>query len=519
MASNLEASLESIKSLFNFDIVRRLFFLSGIAASVLVGIYLYHWIQKPIYRPLPYYIDNHNLQAIIQELDKNQINYQMNEASHYISVPISDMVRAKVALARAGIKNDNEFNFTYLNDQNKIGGSQFLENARYIRALEADLARTISDIQGINAAKVHLAIPQHNIFADEKNKPSASVIVNMTPGFESNKEKIRAIIQLIAASVPELDPTRVVITNQYGHDLSSAMRSNSFLNRENLEYQNNLQTVYEKKISSIITPIIGSNKASISVNINLDFTQHEEAKEEYNPDQAPLRSEQTISDNNNSSATGGVPGALSNTQPTNQPGAAGNNNQTGQNHSESIKNYEITKSMHYVKNNSPKIIAVSVAVVVDHEMVFDKKTNKSIAKPISKEKLDQLIQLVKSTIGFNPKRGDQVTVINSGFIAEQIDIPPEKALWEEPWFWEWSKHIGGMLIGFIFIVVMYRKFSADFKPKQTQQAYNATQNINFDGTISPEMMALKDEQIKIIKELVAKEPNKVAGIIKKWIAK
>ncbi len=518
MGSHLESTAETIKSIFSFDIVRRIFFLGGIAASVAVGFGLYQWIQEPIYRPLPYYIDTHNLQQTIQELEKNNINYRLNEANHSISVASSDMEQAKRALARAGIKKDNEFNFSYLNEQNKMGGSQFLENARYVRALESDLARTISDIQGVNAAKVHLAIPQHNIFADEKSKPSASVIVNLTPGYESNKEKIRAIIQLIAASVPELDPTRVMITNQYGHDLSAAMKSDSFLNREHLDYQNNLQNYYEKKIHHLITPIIGSDNTSISVNINLDFTQQEEAKEEYDPEGKILRSEQSITENNNASTAGAVPGALANTPPTN---GAGNqpNASSGQSRSESIKNYEITKSMRYVKNGSPKVKGFSVAVVVDDEHVFDKDANKTVTKPLSKEKLAKLTELVKSTIGFDKERGDQVTVINSVFQAENIDIPKQRPLWEEPWFWEWVKRVSGMLAGFIFIFMMYRKFAADFNPKQKQTAIPQSIFSGDNTTISPEMMALKDEQINIIRELVAKEPNKVAGIIKKWIAK
>lgn len=520
MERSLDSAAETIKSIFSFNVVRRIFFLASIAASVAVGFGLYEWIQKPIYRPLPYFIDGNNLQSIIQVLDKNHIDYQLNESSHSISVPVTKIQNAKLSLARAGISNDKGFSFSYLNTESKIGGSQFLENARYTRALESDLAKTISDIQGVHAAKVHLAIPQNNIFADENRKPSASVIVHFTPGYENDKEKIRAIIQLIAASVPELDPSKVMITDQYGHDLSAALYSEAFLSHEHFDYQNNLQHYYENKIRSLITPIIGANKASISVNVNLDFTQQEEAREEFDPAQTTVRSEQTINESNGGTGALGVPGALSNLPPTNDNQANQNPQQTpsGQHRTESVKNYEISKSMHYIKRISPKIKDISVAVVVDNEQQFDKEANENIVTPLSKEKLQKLTDLVKSAIGFNQKRGDLVTIVNSSFIPEKIIRPDKKALWQEPWFWEWGKRAVGILLGFVFLFLMYRKFSKDLGIKRPSYPPAILSSGN-DSHITPEMMALKEEQLKIIKELVAKEPTKVAGVIKKWIAK
>lgn len=519
MERSLDSAVETLKSIFNFNIVRRIFFLTSIAASAAVGFGLYHWIQEPIYRPLPYVVDNNNLQSIIQVLDKNRINYQLNESSHSISVPVAEIQRAKLSLARAGVSNDKGFSFSYLNSENKIGGSQFLENARYIRALESDLAKTISDIQGITAAKVHLAIPQNNIFADENRKPSASVIVHFGPGYESDKEKIRAIIQLIAASVPELDSSKVMITDQYGHDLSGALHSGTFLSREHFDYQNTMQNYYENKIRSLITPIIGANKASISVNINLDFTRQEEAREEFDPAQVMLRSEQSINETNGAAGAAGVPGALSNLPPANDQGAPNPQQAlSGQNRSESVKNYEISKSMRYIKQISPKVKDISVAVVVDNEQQFDEQTNKSIAKPLSEEKLQKLNALVKSAIGFNQERGDSVTVVNSNFIPEPMVQPDKNALWQEPWFWEWGKRAVGILIGFIFLLLVYRKFSKDLGFKQ-KLAHPAILAQGADGNITPEMMALKEEQLKIIKELVVKDPTKVAGVIKKWITR
>ncbi|KGP63724.1 hypothetical protein EP47_05010 [Legionella norrlandica] len=518
MDQSITKVLEVLRDLFQFDVTKRIFFLVGVTLSVVLGISLYHWVQSPIYAPLPYYVDGDNLSAIMQELDKGGILYKVNEYNHTVSVPVNDLEKAKLNLSIAGVSKDNVFSLAYLNDSNQFGSSQFLENARYVHALEADLARTISKIQGVNAAKVHLAIPQRNIFSDENTKPSASVMVNFTPGYEHDKEIIKSIIQLIAASVPGLEPRSVVITNQYGHYLSSILNQDSYLNQEELDYQNSLQMYYERRIKSLISPMVGINKASISVNIDLDFTQQEEAKEAFDPNQTTVRSEQTLSENTSSANASGVPGALSNQAPTNKEQNNQNSPQTGQSRSQSIKNYEVSKSMQYKKSSTPKIKTISVAVIVDEDMVLDKKTNKMVPKPLSQDKLDKLTELVKSTIGFNSKRGDQVTVVNSVFKSEKIETPTQIPFWEKPLFLEWSKQILGVILGFLFLLLIYKKFIASFKPKEAKMVPSLALGITGEHQITPEMMHLKEEQIKLLKDLVLKDPNKVANIIKKWIA-
>lgn len=518
MENSLDNIIDALKTIFNFDVVRRIFFLVGIAASVAVGVNLYQWIQEPIYRPLPYAITDQNLTSIIDALDKAGISYKVNEATGSVSVPANDLGIAKIKLSSAGIQKDEGFNYSYLNDSNKLGTSQFVESARYLRALEADLARTIRAIQGISSAKVHIAIPQSNIFADENSKTTASIIINITPGHEGDKEKIRAIIQLVAASVPELDPTNVAITDQYGHFLSSIISPDSILNQEQLTYQNNMQHYYENRIKMLITPIIGENKASINVNANIDFTQQEETKEEYDPDKKSIRSEQSVTENTSMGPASGVPGALSNQPPDADP-AGGGSGSNGQNRSESTKNYEVTKAMRYVRTSSPVIKNISVAIVLDDETVFNDKTQKSTHRPLAKEKIDQITALVQSTIGYNKARGDQVTVINSGFIPNTIEETPPIPLWQQPWFWEWIKRIGGIVAGFIFLFVIYKKISPELRPNQNKQDALSTAGGPDIHPVTPEMIKLKNEQISILKELASQDPSKVANIIKKWVTK
>lgn len=518
MENKFENIAVQLKSIFDFDVVRRLFFLAGIAISVAIGFGIHQWTQEPIYRPLDFRITDKNITSIIDTLEDADIKYKLNESRGVISVPATDINLARMKLSSAGIQKDESFNFSFLNDKSKLGSSQFLENARYLRALEEDLSKTIGSIQGVSSAIVHIAKPQSNIFADENSKTTASVIVNMSPGYIGDKEKIRAIIQLVAASVPELDPANVAITDQYGHYLSSTVNSDYIHNQEQLSYQTNLEHNYEKRIQSLIFPIIGENKASINVNVDVDFTQQEEAREAYDPNQKTIRSEQTVKeDNNSSSSGGGVPGSLSNSPPTNgkQPAPT----QGGQSRSEEVKNYEVGKSTSYIKSESPKIKKISVAIVLDNDMTYDEKTKKMISTPISKDKLDKITELVKSSVGFNDSRGDKVTVVNSGFVQQNAEPAKSPGIWEEPWFWDLFKKLFGIILGFVFLFIIYRKISPELVRKKPANELDNKQSGDKQNMISAEMLRLKNQQIEVLKDLVSNDPNKVVGVIKKWIAK
>jgi flagellar M-ring protein FliF len=511
--------LSDLKSLIQSPMVKQLVFMFGIAASVALGIMLYLSIQEPTYRPLDYQVNAQNMSAIADILEKAGIKYKINEQDGVILIPAKDMQLAHLKLSAGGVAKDDGFNFSFLNDQNTIGNSQFLENARYLRALENDLSKTISGIEGVSAAKVHIAVPQNNVFADENGRPTASVLLAISPGLLSDKEKIRAIIQIVSGSVPGLDPKDVAITDQYGHYLSSAMDQNSIYNAEQLNYQNNIQSYYEKRIDSMIVPMLGSNKASVRVYANLDFTQQEEAKEQYDPDKKVIRSEQSTNESSGAGGASGAPGSLSNTPPTSDAdkSAASTGGQTSRN--ESTKNYEVAKSVSYKKSNFAKVVSLSAAIVLDNENVLDPKTNKMISKPLDTDKINKIIELVKATIGFDEARGDKVTVINSSFNTEKQEVVAPLQPWNQPWFWDSIKKIAGMLIGFVFLYILYRRMSNYLKNSSKPASGTVIAYDRDETAISSEMYQLKNEQITRLQELAYREPARVASVIKNWVGK
>ncbi len=522
----------TFKTLLHIPVVKQLIFLAGIAGGVALGMMLYMQVKEPDYKPLDYRITQQNMGIVADTLDKSGITYKINDRDGIVYVDASDVQLAKIKLASAGVARDDSFNFSYLNDQTAIGGSQFLENARYLRALESDLARTINAIEGVTGTKVHIAMPQNNIFADESKRPTASVVVNLGAGLSSDKEKIRAIVQIVASSVPGLDPKDVAITDQFGHFLSGALEQDSIQNAEQLNYQNNLQAYYEKRIESIIAPLLSDNKVNVRVHASMDFTQQEEAKEEYDPDQHVVRSEQTVSEQISSGGASGAPGALSNTPPLTDSekssggggggaGASGSGQSSGSStdgKSENIKNYEIGKSVKYKKTTTPKITALSVAVVVDNDMVLNPETNKYEAQPLSQDKINKITELVKATIGFDEKRGDKVTVVNSKFNLPKEEKVADLPFWQQSWLWEAVKKVTGLGAGFIFLIILYRRL-VNYMKTPPATAVSAPFLGHEDRNITPEMHELKQEQVKRLKEMAGREPDRVALILKNWVGK
>lgn len=514
---------ENVKNILQTNTARQLIFMFGVTLSVALGIVLFISIQEPTYRPLDYQINQRNMATIVDTLEKAGINYKISERDGILYVAANDLQLAKLKLSAAGIPKDDSINYSFLNEPGNLGNSHFIENARYLRALENDLAKTISSIEGVSGARVHIAMPQNNIFADESSKTTASVILSISPGFSGDKEKIRSIVQLIAASVPGLDPKNVAITDQYGHYLSGGLDQNSVFNAEQLSYQNNMQNYYEKRIESMIAPILGDNKVTVRVNADIDFTQQENAQEEYDPNKTVVLSENSTSEEDDSSGASGAPGSLSNTPPDeSSSGSSSGGGQSGGStkRSQSTKNYDVSKTVTYKKSNFAKIKGLSVAVVVGNEMVMDAKTKKYVSKPLEQEKINKITDLVKATIGYDQARGDKVTVVNSTFTPVAQDFTVSAGhIWDNPWFWDVIKKIVGISLGFVFLFFVFKRITGtSFVQQAKRKGRTQSESADIQETQN-EIHSSKQEKMNQLKQLAATEPNRVANIIKTWVGK
>jgi flagellar M-ring protein FliF len=521
MAAKKNESLfaQAAKGLNNLPIVRQLILMAGLAASIAMAVSLVLWLQDPNYRPLFHNLDTADMAIVADSLQQAGIKYKVSDRDGAILVPAGDLHKARIQLTSAGLPKSSGLSFAILEKNNSIGTSRFVENARYLHALEGELARTIAAIQGVSSARVHLAMPKNSVFVANNKKPTASVFLEMSSGYVLDEGQVNAIAQLVASSILDLHISDVAITDQHGKLLTEDINSDLLLSREQLSYQQKMQEYFETRIETMIRPLLGINKAQVRVFANLDFTHEEKTKEAYDNAKNPLRSEQSVNEESSGGGAGGVPGAASNSPPAAGASTGGGNSSRN----ESIKNYEVGKEISYTKSPTGKLQSLSVAVVVDDESIVDPESGEVTQQPVPQEKLDKLTELVKAAVGFDEERGDKVSVVNSRFAPPPaIEAMPSLPLWEQAWFWDVLKKSLGVLVALIIFFGVVKPILRGLATKANQSdkpkaAAAETDELGGVIELTPEMQRLKEEQINSLKQIAVSDPMRVAGVLKNWV--
>ena len=522
-------------------IVRQLGVMIGIAASVALGIAVVLWSQTPSYSVLYANMAPKDATEVIAALDQNGIPYKINDSTGAVMVASGKLQEARMKLAGQGLPHSNSMGFEILQQETGFGTSRALEAARFHRALEGELARTISTLSNIESARVHLATPKQSVFVRKKNDPSASVVLKLYSGRVLDKGQVAAIVHLVASSVPELEAGRITVVDHKGNLLSGEMDSRQMmLTSSQFEYTRELEKHYRQRVEDILAPILGADRVRAQVSADVDFTVTEQTSERFNPDLSALRSEQVNEQSSRLSSVQGVPGALSN-----QPPAAGTAPEVATATAEgetaasplntskrATRNYELDKTISHTRLASNNLRRLSVAVVVDDLVsVADDGAVTRIER--TPEEISRITRLVKEAIGFNTQRGDSVEVINSAFmLPAPIEPLPKLAIWEEPWVWDVAKQAGGVILVLILIFFVLRptmkKLTA---PPVIQQISSAEGAGDAQGAVgsagsldSPDgAMRLPgpekyENTLDAARQMVQDDPKRVAQVVRSWVA-
>jgi flagellar M-ring protein FliF len=299
--------------------LKPLLLLVGIAMAVAAGVTVVLWSRGPTYSMLYANLGNQDQAQITQALDAAQIPYRMAPGSNAIEVPADRLNDARLKLAGQGLPEGGG-GFAMMDKDPGFGVSQFMENARYQHALEAELARTIAALRPVEAARVHLAVPRQSAFVRDHKGASASVFLQLKQGRRLEQEQIQAIVNLVASSIPDLEANQVTVVDQQGRLLSSPEGHDQFALREQqYDMIHRLEDDYAQRIEALLAPLVGPGRVRAQVVAQMDMAVTEEAHEQYKPDSQVVRSEQlSESMTKDGSGSQGVPGAL-----TNQPPPAG----------------------------------------------------------------------------------------------------------------------------------------------------------------------------------------------------
>ncbi|MCC5792679.1 MAG: flagellar M-ring protein FliF [Legionellaceae bacterium] len=528
-AANAAAKLASL------PFYRQLGMMLGLAASVAIGVAVVLWSRDPNYMPVYTQVSHRDAADMMDVLQRNGIRFKFDQNQGLILVPSEAVQQSRLKLAQEGLPRENHgASFDFLSNTNAFNNSQFMENARYKLALEQELAKTISQFHDIKSARVHLAIPRESAFVRDHREPSASIFIDVYSNHDMPKRTIASIVNLVASSVPSLKASRVTVVDQNGQLFSEGAGNHLFGETERLlDYRQTIEQQYTRKIQDILTPLLGFGRAQARVSVDMDFTSHEQTQESFNPKKGVVRSEQLMEENRSSKEDAeGVPGALSNKPPAMAqavPGRPAENVQGPNQQQEaeltdyrkqSTRNYEVDKTISHTRNQPGTIRRLSVAVLVDNKPVYDEASKKMEIKPLTEEELEQIKLLVSDAIGLDAKRGDSLNVINSHFVKpDPIDPMTEEKFWQKEGFWSIVKQ--SMAAGFILLLVfglfkpLLRNLASDKEKEDAKALPDAT------GDNSELLPAPTDYegQIALLRQVVNKEPKRVAQVVKNWVEK
>jgi len=381
---------------------------------------------------------------IVEQLKEQEIDYKLEDGGATILVPKDQVDNVRIDLAKQGLPENSNVGYEIF-DRTNLGMSEFVQKLNFRRALEGELANTISNMEEVKKARVHIVIPEKALFKKDQKNPTASVTLHLENGRSISKISVEGIQNLIASSVEGLIPSDVKVMDNKANVLSQeALDENTLAGKTALQHQQqrNVEAYYSEKIKSLMDGVLGPENTQVKVNAELDFTQIEQEKTEFDPDGAVVRSEQNIRSVDESADSLSYPYVNM---------AKDENNQ--------IANYEISKNVERIMHEVGAIKRLTVSVLINGtaQVVNKDDGEKTIQyTPRTDEEMQKFNEIVRNAVGFDPNRNDQVSVLNVPF-AYSLDKNNYLDEFQPPWYQiEDNKRIIYLvaLMFFIFILMI-----------------------------------------------------------------
>lgn len=511
------------------------------------------WSSTPQYRVIYSGLSEAEGGAIIAELEKRAVPYQLSGGGQNILVPTKQVYSLRLQLAEQGLPHSGSVGLEVMEAQ-RFGTSQFTEQVNFQRGLEGELTRSIQSLGPVSKARVHLVMPKNSPFARDREKASASVVLHLQHGREIGDGQVSAIMHLVASSVPMLPVEKVTVVDQAGRLLSKPNRSSQDLDGEQLTYINNIEMNFAHRIEAILSPILGKDNLKAQVTAQIDFSKREETAERFGhnqpPNDAAIRSQQ-LSENYSGDAdfARGVPGALSNSPPFN-PGITDGTGGVAENEEEQANpnangslsrdrtvNYEVDRNVEHIQHRSGGVKRLSAAVVVNYRYDVDEE-GEPVRVALTEDEMANIERLVRKAIGYSELRGDEVEIINSPF-TETEEIAFEEEWWKDPYIQ--SLIISGlkMLVALIVILLIWFKIVRPLVRNQTSitEARKAAllaasqpalildeqeleENVELGEGGLPTFRRKKpsyDHNLQGFRAMAAEDPRLVATVLHNWI--
>lgn len=502
-------------------------FAGGLASLAVIWL----WVQKPDFRILYTNLSSEDAGGVIAKFKEMNVPYTFSADGTALLVPAERVHELRLLLASQGLPQGGGVGFEIF-DETSFGTTEFAQKLNYRRALQGELARTISQLEEIISARVHLVIPEPSLFTDKEELARAAVVINLRPGKTLSDAQIQGITHLVSGSVEGLKPESVTIVDSRGKIRTNGTEGTSVIQMSGtqLEFQKDLEQKIQQKIESMLAQVVGPDKALVRVSSILDLRQVELTEEKFDPETQVVRSEQRSQGNSNGSSQsggpGGIPGVASNVPPgTQQQTGGGANNQNNTQNSSEVINYEISKTISRVVEPFGTIKRLSVAALIDGTYEEVTGADGVVTQnyiPRSEEEMNTLTSIVRKAMGFSVERKDEVEVVNIPFKnSRELDpneLPVETTIEKiMHWLPVVRQIIGPLLILLVLSVVVRPILKMVMAP--LPQPVPLPEGLLMDSGLTKQIQEpektgpTRDEVLK----LVGENPQAATQVVKKWI--
>jgi len=409
-----------------------------------LGLLIYFSIQTPERTSLYGSLPEAEKAKVIEALRNQGVDVAVDPVTGEVTVPVDDYHSSRMSLAAQGLPQTVADGYNGLKDL-PMGASRSLESIKLKQTQEVELAKSISNIDVIKSARVHLAIPERSVFARNALPPKASVFVNLARGRTLTADQIAAIVNLVSSSIPNLARENVAVIDQIGRLLSNnELDEASRLTDKQFGHKIKVENVYKSRIESLLSPLVGAGNVNVQVSVALDFTKKSKSLETYDPAGRAVRSEKLMDEKTSRKKAVGVPGAVSNTPPAEaaqaDPATAGvtQNSADGSDSAQNVttrknivRNYDLSRTIFKEETPLAEIKKINVAILMKKEATPVSPEGGEVVKDNSKE-IEILEKLVVSALGLDVKRGDTLVILERPFI-EMIPEAIKIEWYQEPW--------------------------------------------------------------------------------------
>jgi len=527
--AGLNISFEQFQKIWaGLTAAQKALFIAVVAGLIIGFTAIGFWAGEPEYSVLFSGLPQEDAAQVVEKLKADGVPYEITGGGTTILAPADRVYDLRLTLAGEGLPQGGVVGYEIF-DQTSFGETDFAQKIKYLRALEGELTRTIRRLDGVEGARVHLALPERRLFESEEKPATASVVLQMSPSSRLGAKQIQGVVYLVASSVKDLDASQVTVVDTLGNVLyKSSDEEPGLLAASQLEYKRNYERDIEKRVREMLERVLGHGSIEVQVAAFFDFDKIEETSEVYDPDSAAVRSEERVTEAASGPAgPGGVPGVASNIG-TGNTGASQLSQGGSSNREAETVNYEISKKITQIRRSQGVLKRLTVAVAVDGTYEVNEETGEKTFVPRSDEDRAKIRSLVEKAVGIDEARGDALEVTSIPFQpTEKIELT--ESFWTRELVMKIVKYGVLLLIVFVMLLSVVRPLLNWLKHAGAANIMNepltvaemerklAAEGEEIEQTAPSETVKRESLKKKLL-EMVQTEPDIAAQLIRSWIS-